>query len=183
MNTEVNLIIKELEESMSFISTEEIDFFIEKLQKSRRVIVVGVGRVMISLKSWVKRFNHLEVDINYFGSETEENVNEDDLIIIASSSGESLIPVSIAKKAKSLGTKVYYIGCTKDSSVFKMADYQLLLKGKTKFNLENEFESQQPMSTLFEQQLMILGDAIALRMIRLKDLDIDEIKLRHANLE
>ncbi len=105
------------------------------------------------------------------------------MIIIASSSGESLIPVSIAKKAKSLGTKVYYIGCTKDSSVFKMADYQLLLKGKTKFNLENEFESQQPMSTLFEQQLMILGDAIALRMIRLKDLDIDEIKLRHANLE
>lgn len=183
MISELELIINELRSSMDSITDDDVDQLIDNLKQARRIVVVGVGRVLISLKTWVKRLKHLEFDINYLGSETEENVNKEDLVLVASSSGESLIPVTIARKAKDLGCKVFYVGCNSESTVSKLADQRLILLAKTKNNLEDEFKSKQPMSTLFEQQLMILGDCLALRIINNDNLEVDVIKKRHANLE
>lgn len=43
--------------------------------------------------------------------------------------------------------------------------------------------SQQPMTSLFEQSLLLLGDAIAMSMVRRKNLDLDALWEHHANLE
>lgn len=120
---------------------------------NRKVLCIGVGRVLISMKAWVKRLLHLGVEINYVGAETEGAVGPGDLVLVVSSSGESIVPVQIAKKAKSVGASVFYIGCTPGSSVDKIADDRLFLKGRIKFSGDDEVISVQPMSTLIEQQL------------------------------
>lgn len=179
----LDLILEEIKDSLNDVNDENVDHLVNCILQSDTIIVVGVGRVMISLKAWVKRLKHLGVKIDYFGSETEGNVSNDDLVIVGSSSGESLIPRVIAEKAKSVNARVYYVGCSENSTVDQSADYRLILPGKTKYNRPSDFNSKQPMSTLFEQQLYLLGDIIALKIMNIKKLEETDVKRHHANLE
>jgi 6-phospho-3-hexuloisomerase len=177
------LVLGELEAALGKVSPDEFEAFLDELIKERRILVVAVGRVLISMKAWVKRLCHLGLDINFVGSETEGPVGKGDLLIIASSSGESVFPVGIAKIAREKGAVLLYLGCSPESTAAKLADKIVLLTGRTKFAKPGEFNSAQPMSTLFEQQLYLLGDIITLELMRIKGLDEAAVKSRHANLE
>ena len=92
------LILKELSDTLPAIDEGEFNAFVDELMKpNRRVLVMAVGRMLISMKAWVKRMKHLGIDINYVGDETEMPVGPDDLVVCASSSGESKLPVAIAR--------------------------------------------------------------------------------------
>lgn len=176
-------IIEEIRIVCDLIDEQMIEAVADKLLHANRVLVVGVGRVLISMKAWVKRLRHLDIDINYVGSETEGPVGKGDVLLVASSSGESVLPVKTAELAKSYGVTVIYIGSNPESSAGALADVTLRIPCKTKLNLPDEFASFQPMSTLFEQVLYILGDTIAYIIMDKKGIDEAELKERHANLE
>lgn len=177
-------ILQELQQSLMCVDEQELDGLVQALLvPNRRVLCVAVGRVMLSMKAWVKRMKHLGIDINYVGSETEQAVHPGDLLLVASGSGESLFPVGIAQKAKSLGVEIAYIGCTPGSSADTLADMRVILQGKTKNSGQDGFQSVQPMSTLFEQELFLLGDVVALEIMERNGLKEADVKARHANLE
>ena len=168
---------------MTRLSETELEAFLGELLKPRRILAVGVGRMMISLKAWVKRMAQLGLDLNYVGSETEAPLSEGDLLVVASSSGESAVPVTVASIARKKKAHVVYIGCTAGSTVDRMADSRVMLAGRTKLRREDEFQSVQPMSTLVEQQMYLLGDILSLEIMKRKDLNEEDVKRNHANLE
>ncbi len=177
------LILSEMKSVMDMISEKDLETVSRSVVCARRVLVVGVGRVLISLKSWVKRWKHLGIDANYVGSETEGPIGPGDLLIVASASGESIFPVQIAKLAKKFGAKVIYIGSNPKSTCGCTADYAMRVPCRTKLGLPGEFHSQQPMSTLFEQVLFVLGDVLAYSIMSKKHLDEKTVSVNHANLE
>ena len=180
----IDLILRELNETLPKLDEAQFEAFLTELTRpNRRVLLMGVGRVLIALKAWVKRLSHLGIDINYVGSENEQPVHEGDLLVVGSSSGESALPVAIAGIAKKLGANVAYVGCSPESTVAKLADVKLLLHGRTKYACANEYPSQQPISQLFEQQLFLLGDVIALELMARNGWTEADIKHHHANLE
>jgi len=183
MKDNTAVIIGELTQVFDCLNEKELDAFADELMKPRRILVAGVGRMMISLKAWVKRMVHLGLDMNYVGSETENPLHEGDLLIVASSSGESAVPKTIASIAKDMKAHIVYIGCTAGSTVERMADSRVLLAGRTKFSHDGEFQSVQPMSTLVEQQLYLLGDILSLEIMKRKGLSEEDVKRDHANLE
>ncbi len=178
------LILEELGAALSRLDEQTYEVFLQELMTpGRRILLMAVGRVMISLKAWVKRLAQLDIDINYVGSENEMPLHQGDLLIVGSSSGESALPVQIASIAKKIGAKVAYVGCSPQSTVAGLADTKLILLGRTKFGAETEFQSRQPMSTLFEQQLFLLCDVIALDIMQRRGWTEEDIKSRHANME
>ncbi|OFK23462.1 SIS domain-containing protein [Olsenella sp. HMSC062G07] len=178
------LVLQELGETLPTIDDGQIDCLVDELLVSgRRVLVTAVGRMLISLKAWVKRLKHLGVDINYVGDETEMPVRKHDLVLIGSSSGESRLPAEIARIAKERGADVFYIGCTSGSAIDALASERLMLRGRTKFAAPGEYASKQPMSTLVEQELFLLGDIVALEIMRRRGWTEKDVKDRHANLE
>lgn len=58
-----------------------------------------------------------------------------------------------------------------------------MLKGPSKNSAADEHTSKQPMTTLVEQQLYLLGDMIALEIMDRRNWSENDIKDRHANLE
>jgi len=177
------MVMEEINKSLLLIDEREFNAFLKELLERRRILVVAAGRVLLSMKAWVKRLLHLDLDINFVGSETEKPVGREDLLIVASSSGESIFPVGAAEIAGKAGALVAYIGCSPESSAAKLSDIKLILAGRTKLSRPGEFNSAQPMSTLFEQQLFILGDIIALCIMEAKNMGEADLKKRHANLE
>ena len=64
-----------------------------------------------------------------------------------------------------------------------IADYMVRIPVRTKQYLEDEIDSCQPMTTLFEQSLLLLGDILAKMIIEEKQLDMKALWRYHANME
>ena len=54
---------------------------------------------------------------------------------------------------------------------------------RTKYYLQDEIDSRQPMTSLFEQTILLLGDVVAKMAIDRNHLDMKGLWKYHANLE
>ncbi|MDO7870584.1 MAG: 6-phospho-3-hexuloisomerase [Enterococcus casseliflavus] len=176
-------IVSEIASTLRLISEKQVEELIMEIKSAKRVFFVGVGRVLLSLQSIAKRLAHLGVETIIVGQITEPAITSEDLLIVGSGSGESLFPLSIAKKAKSFSARVVHIGSNPDSSMKSIADLFVRIPVKSKLSLSDEVASVQPMTSLFEQCLLLLGDTIALMMIEEAQIDMPSLWQYHANLE
>lgn len=176
-------ILEECTQMLSRIDPRQTEAFIDLLCGARRVFFIGVGRVMLSLEALAKRLGHLGIETHIVGDINEPSFSKEDLLVVASGSGESIVPVAIAKKAKSIGGKIVHIGSNPIGTVAQLADLQVRIPAQTKLALPDEFRSNQAMTSLFEQTLLLYGDAVAAVIIESRHLDIHTLWDTHANLE
>lgn len=177
------LIIKELSKTMNLVSEDDVNELFLAVTQAEKVFFVGVGRVLLSLEGIAKRLAHLGIQTVVVGQVTEPAITENDLLIVGSGSGQSAFPLAIAKKAKQFNAKIVHIGSNPNSNMKEHADIFVRIPVATKLNLPNEVSSAQPMTSLFEQSLLLLGDSIALMLINDKKIDMKELWQYHANLE
>lgn len=177
------IVIDECRTALSKVSEEQVTALVDVLLEADKVFIVGVGRVKLSLAAFSKRLVHLGIDAHVVGDINEPAMKKDDVLIVGSGSGESLVPVAIAKKAKSLGGKIVHIGSNKNSSLAPITDLMIRIPVQTKLYLEDEIPSVQPMSSLFEQCVFLLGDCVAMMIMDRKKFEIKKLWEFHANLE
>ena len=178
-------VLDELSRTLSSIDTESLERLSQEILKADQVFFIGVGRVLLSLQSVCKRFSHLGIKTHYVGEITEPHFNEGDLLIVGSGSGGSIFPLNIALKARQTvpGCRIVHIGSNPNSAMKDIADFMVRIPVRTKFYLEDEIESIQPMTTLFEQTLLLVGDILAKMLIENEHLDMKSLWQYHANLE
>lgn len=176
-------VINELSLSLKKIIPEHVDVLVDEICSARKVFFIGVGRVFLSLQSIAKRLNHLGIETHLVGEITEPAFTDKDILIIGSGSGNTVFPLAIAKKAKQVGGKVIHIGANRDGALKEFTDLFIRIPVRTKQNLDDEVLSIQPMTTLFEQSLLLFGDVIAMMIIEKRKLDISKLWQYHANLE
>lgn len=182
-STEQQLVLTELGQTFNAISDDQVYNLINEIQQADQVFFVGVGRVLLSLQAIAKRFAHLGIKAHVVGDITEPAITENDLLIVGSGSGESLFPLAIARKAKEFGATVAHIGSNSHSSMAEVTDIFVRIPVQTKLELPDEIKSIQPMTSLFEQALLILGDMLALMIIKTQRIDMLGLWQYHANLE
>ena len=177
------IILSELRQAAEAIDQEEVDALTAAVLNANKVYFTGVGRVLLSLQAICKRFSHLGIDVHIVGDITEPAITSKDLLIVASGSGESIVPKVIAKKGKELGACMAWIGSNSESTIAQIADIKVRIPVQTKLMKPDEIHSAQPMTSLFEQSLLLFGDALAMEIIRQKRLDLPSLWSFHANLE
>lgn len=177
------VITNEITSTLTNVNSNEIDRLIDQINKAEKVFFVGVGRVLLSLQSIAKRFAHLGVQTYVVGQITEPAMTNKDLLIVGSGSGETAFPLIIAKKAKELNATVAHIGANPNSSMSQYADVFVRLPISSNPESSEEVQSEQPMKSLFEQSLLLLGDAIALMIVRKENIELNSLWEFHANLE
>ena len=179
----VDIILRECSLALSKVDPQAVDELIEAILAAQQIFFVGVGRVLLSLQGMAKRLAHLDLKTCYVGQITEPAITDQDLLIVGSGSGESLVPVAIAKKARTLGAKIAHIGSNPESSLAPITDVFVRIPVRTKLGKNDEIDSQQPMTSLFEQCLLLFGDALAGMIIERRQLDVKSLWRCHANLE
>lgn len=178
-----DLILEECRTALALVDPDAAERLLEAVLGAEKVFFVGVGRVLLSMQAMAKRLSHLGIHTVVVGQITEPAITKKDLLIVASGSGETLFPVAIAKKAKSLGAKVAHIGSNPASSLASVTDIFVRIPVRTKLGLPDEIASRQPMTSLFEQSLLIFGDALAGMIVAHRNLDVAALWQHHANLE
>ena len=177
------LILREIANALRHVDPAQVDALVDALLAADKVFVVGVGRVMNSLQAFAKRLNHLGVRAWCVGDINEPAITEGDLLLVGSGSGESVVPVAIAQVARQHGAKIAHIGSNPQSSLAPLSAVFVRIPVNTRLGLDGEIQSNQIMTSLFEQSLYVLGDAVALMIAGRCSLDADEFWRFHANLE
>lgn len=85
-------------------------------------------------------------------------------------------------KAHKIGAKVVHISSNPNSDLKDIVEFMVRIPVRSKYYLEDEIDSLQPMTSLFEQTLL-LGDIVAKMIIDRRDLDMKGLWQYHANLE
>ena len=65
----------------------------------------------------------------------------------------------------------------------ELCEFMVRIPVRTKNYLEDEIDSTQPMTTLFEQSLLLFGDVVAKMIIDERQIDMKALWKYHANLE
>ena len=177
------IVTDEIEDALSKVDVSALEKLVTDILNADDVFITGVGRVMLSLEAFCKRLSHLGIRAHCVGDITEPAIKSSDLLIVGSGSGESIIPVAIAKKAKQFNAKVVHIGSNPNGIIKNYADYMVRIPVRTRLYLQDEIDSQQIMTSLFEQVLLILGDIISMIIVSEKSINIKELWQYHANLE
>ena len=177
-------VLGELGRALASVDPAQLERLRDEILRADRVFFVGVGRVMLALQCVCKRLAHLGIRAHCVGEITEPAITKGDLLIVGSGSGGSLFPLGIAKKARAVADcAIVHIGSNPDSEMKDVADFMVRIPVRTKQYLADEIDSCQPMTTLFEQSVLLLGDVLAKLIIEERQLDMKALWRCHANLE
>ncbi|WP_404457680.1 6-phospho-3-hexuloisomerase [Oceanobacillus kapialis] len=185
MNTAYYLkeVIRELENTTQAISEEVSEQLVDAILAANKVFVAGAGRSGLMGKSFVMRMMHMGIDAYVVGETVTPNLQEGDLLIVGTGSGETKTLVPIVKKAKNLGGEVAAVTLSPESAIGKLSDLTVVLPGTPKDKEAGQYETIQPMGSLFEQTSLLFYDAVILRFMEKKELDSKQMYGKHANLE
>lgn len=179
-----NIVETEIETALENVDTNALERLCDDISSADKIFLTGVGRVLLSLEAFAKRLTHLGITAHCVGDITEPAITDKDILIVASGSGESIVPVVIAKKAKELNAKkIIHIGSNPNGAVAQYIDYMVRIPVQTRYYLEDEIKSRQIMTSLFEQTMLLLGDIIAMIIVEDNDIDMMQLWHCHANLE
>jgi 6-phospho-3-hexuloisomerase len=176
-------IIRELTHSAEFISNEEAEKLVNEILEKKKVFLAGAGRSGFMAKSFAMRLMHMGIDAYVVGETVTSTFEEEDILVIASGSGETKSLVTMVEKARGIGGTIAAVTINPESTIGKMADFTIKLPGSPKDQSEGKYRTIQPMGSLFEQTLLLFFDAVILRFMEKKGLDTSKMYGKHANLE
>lgn len=177
-------IIGEVDEAATLAvqDTASLRAAVELVETSRRVFVHGAGRSGLGLRMTAMRLMHLGLDVYVVGETTSPAIREDDLLVCASGSGSTPGVVRAAKTARAAGARVLAITTDPESSLSQLSEVTLVVPAASKTDRSQLITSQYA-GSLFEQVVVLLGDALFDVLWHRTGASADELWPRHANLE
>lgn len=179
-------VLEELRTSLGNVDENECEDFVQLLLQTKRngnkVYCAGAGRSLLMIRAFAMRLMHLGFQSYVVGETVTPAVEKDDLVIFGSNSGETGALKSMAGKAKQIGANVAVITSKPQSTIASLADLTIEIPIQT---ISGEI---QPSGSSFEQSMLLLCDALVLKLIVAgnfqKDETIDQLIMHlHANLE
>lgn len=175
-------IVDELKFSVQQMPDSSGDRLADAILKANRIFIAGAGRSGLMMKAFAMRLMHLGFRVYVIGETVTPGVEEGDLLLIGSGSGETRTLIGMADKAKSLRALVAVLTTQPQSSIAVLSDIVLPLTGAPKDQADSKLTIQ-PMGSLFEQTLLLFLDAVILRLMSRIEQTSTTMYGKHANLE
>lgn len=147
-----------------------------------RVFVLGAGRSGLALRMTAMRLMHLGLEVHVVGDVTTPAIVEHDLLVTASGSGTTAGILRAAQTAIETGAEVAAITTAVDSPLAQLATVTIVVPAAAKLD-RSATASTQYSGSLFEQVVVLLGDALFDALWQRSGSTADELWPRHANLE
>ena len=179
-----NIVLKELEHTLSNIDIDKTNAFVELLNTSNAIFSCGAGRSGFMVKGFAMRLMHMDKTSYVVGETCTPNITKDDVLVICSGSGKTASLVNYANKAKEIGAKIVLVTINVNSTIADMADIVIEIPAVSpKSDVQGSVKSIQPMGSLFEQSEGIYLDIVIMLLMEKLGYSSDTMFTRHANLE
>jgi len=193
MKTAIGEILNNIESATEFLDDDIIEEFKNTLTDSKNVFVMGAGRSGLVAKAFAMRLVHLGISAYVVGETISPAIYDDDCILAISGSGETKTIVSAVNIAKNRGSKALALTSYPESSLGKLSDCVMLVKGRTKIDIDDEdyikrqfdgnYVSLTPLGTAFELTSLMFLDGLIPELMQKMGKTEDDLKYRHTVLE
>lgn len=174
-----NMILNEITSVINKVNNEELDIAIKAISKEKRIFVSGEGRSGLMAKGFAMRLMHLGYEVFVVGETITPALKEEDLFIAVSGSGKSNNVISDAKKAKSIGCKIITFTSNSKSELALSSDIVVIVPGTVKSDYGENRKSVQLLSSLFDQSIHIVLDAVCLCLSKRDNISNDTATSGH----
>lgn len=189
-NSFKDTVLNEIDTVLASIDETKLEAFVDLLTINPDIKVLGysAGRMGSGLKAFVMRLNHLGIKASFFGDNYVPPMNSNDVFICCSNSGTTKSVVNILEifKNKANGKVVSFVG-NDNSKMAELSDIAIKFKtcngGLNSADDPSKINSIQPMTTLTEQAMFILFDLIVMMIIDKLNININDTKQYHSNIE
>ncbi|MGA1836423.1 6-phospho-3-hexuloisomerase [Herbiconiux sp. 11R-BC] len=154
----------------------------EAIAASPRVFVLGAGRSGLALRMTAMRLMHLGLDVQVVGEVTTPAIRAGELLLTASGSGTTTSIVRAAETAVAVGARVAAITTDPASPLAALAGATIVVPAAGKLDRSGTASAQYA-GSLFEQTVVLLGDALFHALWQRSGASADDLWPRHANLE
>ena len=193
MKTAIGEILNNIESATGFLDEDIIEEFKNTLTGSKNVFVMGAGRSGLVAKAFAMRLVHLGISAYVVGETISPAIYAEDCILAISGSGETKTIVSAVDIAKKRGSRALTLTSYPESSLGKLSDCVMLVKGRTKIDIYDEdyikrqidgnYASLTPLGTAFELTSLIFLDGLIAELMQKMGKTEDDLKYRHTVLE
>lgn len=157
------------------LSEEQLLCLADACMKSERIFFSGMGRSGNMVKALAIRFMHLGFEAFVAGDAATPSIQKDDLLIAVSSSAKTKVTLNHIAVAQGVGARVALMSSIDEDTA--SADCFVSIPAKTKV------PSQQHAGSLFEQSVLLIGDAVSSYIQEKRNVPTDYMNHRHANLQ
>lgn len=184
--------LDELREIAGNLSESQLEELKKQLLQARRIFVVAAGRSLLAMKFFAMRLMQLGFTSYLVGEVCTPSIQNGDLLVLGSGSGETAGMKAIALKAKSLGVQVALLTRNPASSIAQIADSVLCINspagiGEGAANSQEQdlqnYRSIRPSGNPFEQSIVVVTDALICSLMVELGRGTAYIAHNHANLE
>lgn len=167
--------VAELSAMQQVLNEAELQELAEKIMAARKVVFTAQGRSGFSARSIVCRLMHIGIDVHMAGQPDTPAIGEGDLLIAISSSAKTQITLNHLATAKKVGAASVLI--TAQTKELDVSDAVLRLPAKT------AVPSDQHAGSLFEQSVLVVGDAVCWYVQQKLNVPEEVLNRRHSNLQ
>ncbi|MBN2487636.1 MAG: 6-phospho-3-hexuloisomerase [Methanosarcinaceae archaeon] len=178
------------------ITAKEIDLesakrVITDILKANNIFLMGAGRSGLVAKAFAMRLMQLGFSVFVVGESTTPAVQEDDVVIAISGSGETRSIADLGRIAKEIGSCLVTITSNSNSTLGRLSDTVMIIPGRTKNDvggylerhMRGEYTQLSPLGTSFEVASLVFLDAMIAEMISITGASEADLKSRHTILE
>ncbi|WP_423922712.1 6-phospho-3-hexuloisomerase [Frigoribacterium sp. 2-23] len=152
------------------------------LADADRVFVHGAGRSGLALQMTAMRLMHLGLTVHVVGDATTPAIGPGDVLLTASGSGTTTGIVRAAEAAVEAGARVAAVTTASSSPLAELADAVVVVPAAEKLDRSGGASAQYA-GGLFEQAVVLLGDALFHALWKRSGQSADDLWPRHSNLE
>jgi 6-phospho-3-hexuloisomerase len=189
----MRLIVDQLNDVINKLDNEDIKGMLQKILDAERIFLMGAGRSGLVAKAFAMRLMHLGFTVYVVGETTTPAVQEKDVAIAISGSGETRSIANLGKIVKDIGSTLITVTSKKESTLGRISDIAVVLPSKTKndldaggyleSNMRGDYKNLPPLGTAFEITSLVFLDSIIAQLITLTGASEAELKSRHTNIE
>jgi len=178
VSTEVAGVVRQLVKG----ADPALDAAAASLGQAERVFVLGAGRSGLALRMTAMRLMHLGLDVHVVGEVTCPAIRAGDVLLVASGSGTTGVIVRAAETAAAVGAEIVAFSTDPESPLGRLAHITVVIPAAAKQDNRGQVSAQYS-GGLFEQAVLLVGDAIFHTLWRASGASAGELRPRHANLE
>jgi 6-phospho-3-hexuloisomerase len=182
LNEQISVDLQVLENIFARFEYQSFEPIIDEILKAEHIFLCGAGRTGLIMEALAMRLVQVGLRAHVVGSPTAPAAAKNDLLILASATGETDRVRVVAEKAQELGIPVYLITANLDSSIASIADQTYKIptdSGKAEGTPDS---SMLTLRSAFEQALLILLDSIVAIIAGRLGKDRGSMLRVHANL-
>lgn len=177
-------ILDELKENAKQVNDEDLKAVEQLIVDANRIFIGGAGRSGFAARGFSNRLMHLGYTVYFVGEPTTPSIQEGDLLIVGSGSGNTASLVSNSKKAKEQGAKVATLTMFPENKIGSMADATITIPGVTsKCENHEGAGTVQASGSSFEELCWITYDAMVMDLMKITNQTSEDLFVRHANME